>query len=242
MAKRAKVGHVVKTNKEIQPGEHWAYREKSGAQLEEVRIIKLGVKRRSQAFLAFLDPEQEALEAWRPIQRLVVPWGERDNFLTLEAALYAADAISPNLTNGEVAAITDVVGAADAESCLDTWVGNSRAMMRILDSRLLSVKLGPESGEVPSHPLAFQDKEGLVVPWPVVEWILGGLAKRFREECLSYVESYEDEIKEIRFSHSERRGELRDPDALKRVREYRDMAEALRRWVKGPTVPPLNPQ
>ena len=97
--------------------------------------------------------------------------------------MYAADAISPNLTNGEVAAIVEVVGAADADSCLDTWVGNSTAMMRILDFRLLSVKLGPESGEVPSHPLAFEDKEGLVVPWPVVEWILGVLANDFRRNA-----------------------------------------------------------
>ncbi|QCB97098.1 hypothetical protein E5206_09290 [Arthrobacter sp. PAMC25564] len=221
---------MVKSNREIQAGEHWAYREKNGAPVEEVRIIKLGVKRPSQALLAFLDPEQEALEAWRPIQRLVVPWGELDAFLALEATLYAADAISPNLTNGEVSAIAYVVGAADAESCLDTWVGNSRALMRIRDSRLLSVKLGPDAADVPSHPLAFEDREGLVVPWPVVHWILGGLARRFREECLNCAEDCDEDVKEIRFARSDKRGVIQDPSALKFMRELRDTSESLRRW------------
>lgn len=234
------LGHVVKTNKEIQAGEHWAYREKSGAHLEEVQIIKVGVKRPSQALLAFLDPEQEGLEAWRPIQRLVVPWDERNTFLALEDALYAADEISPSLTTGEVDAIAYVVSAAGADSCLDTWVGNSRAMMRVRDARLLSVKLGPEAGEVPSHPLAFEDKEGLVVPWPVVEWILRALAKRFQEECLSQAEDADEQIVEIRFRYSEPRKGLRDPVALKLTREHRDISEALRRWVKEPADrPPL---
>lgn len=233
---------MVKSNKEIREGEHWAYREKSGAPLEEVRIIKLGVKRRSQAFLAFLDPEQEALEAWRPIQRLVVPWAERDTFLALEAALHAADEILPNLTSGELDAVVYVVGAADAESCLDMWLGNSRAMMRIRDSRLLSVKLGPVAGEIPSHPLSFDDKEGRVVPWPVVEWILRTLAKRFPEECLSQAENADDQIADIHSRYSEPRSGLRDPEALNWTREHRDTAEALRRWVNEPADRPPTPQ
>lgn len=233
---------MVKSNKEIREGEHWAYCEKNGSPLEEVRIRQVGVKRRTQALLEFLDPNQEGLEAWRPIQRLVVPWAERNAFLILEDALYAADEISPTLTIGEVDAIAYVVSAAGAESCLDTWVGNSRAMMRILDSRLLSVKLGPEAAEVPSHPLAFEDKDGLVVPWPVVEWILRALAKRFPEECLGQAEDADEQIAEIRLRYSEPRKGLRDPRALKLTREHRDTAEALRRWVNGPPLPPLEPQ
>lgn len=231
MTERAYIRHVVKSNKEIRTDEHWAYCEKSGAALEEVRILQVGVKRPTQALLAFLDPKQEGLEAWRPIQRLVVPWAERNTFLALENALYAADEISPTLTSGEVDAIAYVVGSAGADSCLDTWLGNSRAMMRIRDPRLLSVKLGPDAGELPSHSLAFEDKEGLVIPWPVAEWILRALAKRFPEECLSHAEDADEQIEEIRLRYTEPRKGLRDPHALKLTREHRDIAEALRRWV-----------
>jgi len=219
----------------LRAGEHWAYREKSGAHLEEVRIIKLGERRRSQAFLVFLDPEQEALEAWRPIQRLVAPWDERDMFLAIEAALRAADAISPNLTKGEVNAILDVVGAADAESCVDAWVGDSMAMMRITDARRLSVKLGPNSEGVPSHPLSFDDKEGRVVPWPVTEWILRSLARRFPDECVAEAEECEDKIEEIRPVRLGRGRSLArvDPEDLKYMRELRETAETIRGWVNG---------
>lgn len=222
--------------RDIRAGEHWAYREKRGAPLEEVQIIKLGVKRRSYAFLAFLSPEQEALEAWRPIQRLIVPWGERDLYLALEAAMDAADASSPNLTAGELSAIDFVIGAAGAEACLDTSLGASGALLRITDSRLLRVKLGPDVADLPAHPLSFTDKEGLVVPWTVGEWIVGGLARRFREECLTDAEACDEQIRDIRLTRSDRHGELREPDALKMSRELRDISETIRRWVNGPLI------
>lgn len=226
---------MVKSSKEIHEGEHWAYRENRTAALEEVRILKVGVKRRFYALLAFLDPEQEGLEAWRPIQRLIIPWADRETFLVQEAALEAADAISPQLTEGEVMAIAFAMGAADAEGCLDSWVGGSRAMMRITDFRLLAIKLGPGADEIPSHPLSFNDNTGRVIPWPVVEWILRRLAQRYPEECLSAAEDCDDEIEDIRTTHSTAKQGVRDPRLLKMLREYRETSEALRRWVNGST-------
>lgn len=152
--------------------------------------------------------------------------------------MFAADAISPNLTRGELDAMVYVVGSASADACLDTWVRHSGAMMRIRDARLLSVKLGPDVGDIPSHPLSFDDKEGRVVPWPVVEWILRSLATRYAEECLSDAENCDDEIEDIRFANTDRRGGVRDPSALKMIRELRDISEALRRWVNEPADRP----
>ncbi len=123
-----------------------------------------------------------------------------------------------------------VVGSVGAEACLDTWLGDSEALLRITDARLLSVRLGVDPDRIPDHPLSFEDDSGRVVPWAVGEWILRCLARRFPEECLAEAEHYDDEIEDLRSQYSYRGKGVRNEQVLKVMRECREASETLRKW------------
>ncbi|WP_139244912.1 MULTISPECIES: hypothetical protein [unclassified Arthrobacter] len=71
---------MVKQPSELFLGSHWAYRARKGQDLQEVRVVKLGVKHPKRAYIAFVAMEEEGEELWTPIGRLKCRWEDVDHF------------------------------------------------------------------------------------------------------------------------------------------------------------------
>lgn len=66
---------MVKQASELTINSHWAYRARKNDSLQEVRVVKLGIKHPHRAYIAFVAIEEEGEETWAPIGRLKCPWG-----------------------------------------------------------------------------------------------------------------------------------------------------------------------
>lgn len=124
---------MVKQPSELNLNSRWAYRARKGAELQEVRVVKLGVKHPKRAYIAFVDIEEEGEEMWAPIGRLKCRWEGVARFQEAEAKWAAIASASAHASDVDAEVVELVFGCLDRSNLLNYWAGNCAGVTAVSD-------------------------------------------------------------------------------------------------------------
>ncbi|QSZ47246.1 hypothetical protein [Arthrobacter sp. D5-1] len=124
---------MVKQPTELTLNSHWAYRAKKDAELQEVRVLKLGVKHPKRAYIAFVDIEEEGDEAWVPIGRLKCRWEDLARFQETEAKWEAVACASAHASDVDAEVAELIFGCFDKTNSVNYWAGNYAGVTAVSD-------------------------------------------------------------------------------------------------------------
>ncbi|MDI2021175.1 hypothetical protein [Paenarthrobacter nicotinovorans] len=227
---------MVKHPSELSPGSRWAYRAKQGAELQEVRVIKLGVKYANRAFIAFLDDAEEGEETWTPIGRLQCPWEDLAHFQDIEAkwAVVAAASAPASDVQAEVADI--VFGCFDETQSLNYWARNHAGVTVVRDPDSFrqhhSISWEDFVGD-----LCFEDAGELVLPLDETLELARGLALGDPERIQRYLEvelakASEEHIELVGLGRAESpRWTWNGSSTRPRIKDVMEAAAIIRGWL-----------
>lgn len=112
---------------------HWAYRARKNDSLQEVRVVKLGIKHPHRAYIAFVAIEEEGEETWAPIGRLKCPWGDLARFQETEAKWEAIASASARASDVDAEVVELTFGCFDKTNSLNYWAGNYAGVTAVSD-------------------------------------------------------------------------------------------------------------
>lgn len=154
---------MVKHPSELSSGSRWAYRARKGAEFQELRVLKLGVKYPNRAFIAFLDDSEEGEESWTPIGRLKCPWEDLARFQGIEAKWAAVATASADASDVQAEVVELVFGCFDETQSLNYWARNHAGVTVVSDPESFRQRHSI-SWEDFVGDLCFEDAGGLVLP------------------------------------------------------------------------------
>lgn len=178
-------------------GRRFGYREQAkawGTSLQQVEVVKVGPKPSRQVRIRWLGGEWEGLEAWVPLQRLVVPWEEVGPFIIDEERfLHVFEA--PSHVK-EDSTLHRAVGIALGALASDVWFGvasRERTILRIDRIADAAVELRMTLDVLLAEPLAYLDRYGVYrAPFGTAENIAREVCRRHGTRVLGAVAQERD--------------------------------------------------
>lgn len=146
-------------------GEIWAYRKTAKSPVEEVRIIRIGVKKPLRVKVRFEDYEAEESEEWIPPGRLKVLWTDREGFLAKELRWRLVDTATLIPPDSEVHTASWVLGTFAQAELRAYSQGRFRTITVVSNVEALSAKTGMTVSEMEQFEHSFWEDGCLVVPW-----------------------------------------------------------------------------
>lgn len=171
--------------------ELWAYRKKTGHELELVRILRRGTARPNWALVAFEAPESEGLQEWVPVGRLKVPWNDRERFVARENRWAAVAEASANVTEAQGWASGTVFDVVDSEQYIAYAVQGRPGVSVVSRPGEFAQKYGLEFSSLTAEPTAFEEDGSVVIPWAGTELLARTLASREPRKVLEAVQEAE---------------------------------------------------
>lgn len=153
---------MVKRASELAINSHWAYRARKNDSLQEVRVVKLGVKHPHRAYIAFVAMEEEGEETWAPIGRLKCPWEDLARFQETEAKWEAIASVSAHASDVEAEVVELVFGCFDKTNSLNYWAWNHAGVTAVSDPAAFR-KLHSVQWEEFVDSLCFEDEGELIL-------------------------------------------------------------------------------
>lgn len=236
---------MVKQPSELALNSHWAYRHGYYADLQEVRVVKLGVKRPRWAFVSFVASEDEGVEMWTPIGRLKCPWDDVERFKDIERKWDAAAAASSHASDVEAEAVSLVCGYLDKTCAINYWAGNIPGVTAIADPQALA-KLHSLDWDSIADELSFEDNDELVLSLPATLQLARRLALSDPHGMLVYLEGQVDSARHIHLeavrndAYPYRRMTLNGTSTTPLVEDVIAAVELIKEWLGEPQVEEWN--
>lgn len=225
-------------------GERWAYRQNGPKPLEEIEVLKIGVKKPPRVLVRWVRPEAEGREEWVPPGRLKCLWSEVDDLRAKESKWAAVVAPSEAMTVLERKTAWIVFAETIPEAIADIAYSRPEGIGYINDEDMLAELLDMNVSAFHAHEAVYREDDRLIVPWPITEAIILRAAQKYSLKIKAYVESHEAKIEEELlhgYTSEWEKGKPRyvSPEVL-RARswgdEERQILNQLRSWCGGETV------
>lgn len=227
-------------------GTRWGYREKPSNEDEPLRpleILQEGPSPVRKVRVRWLDGEYEGLDQWISKRRLVVPWDERDAFLSDEAHLNRLDA-QTTVVNGSVEwwSVLLVLLSDAARDLHEIHGGDCTCEIENFESR--EDWLGISRHDLLSEPFAFIDRFGTYhAPFSVAEKLARRLCELGPRDVVRRLGDEEAELRQRaisghRFTMGRKKEEWVVPAEhyAKELRERERAFARVREWC-GETAP-----
>lgn len=188
-----------------QVGESWAYRVGASDPLDEVVIIRIGVRTPARVLVRFRSEQFEGREDWVPPSRLKVAWSQAGEYLAQEQKWQAVIAASPIARTPAEHATSYVFEALIDATFATTDIRGAAGVTLIHDVPGLARVLGLTASLLTADRLAFQDAGALVVPWSITELIATTAAAANPEPVFHHAQACE-----AGYHHKTMRGEFHE--------------------------------